>query len=131
MPTMMHRFGRFAVVGALATGTHTAVLAFGIEILKLDPVLATAIAFFVATLVGYTLNRRWTFVVHDSPTMRLRRYTMAASVGLVLNVVIMYVIVHLLHGSPYVGLLLSIVIVPPVTFSLNQFWVFREHHPRR
>lgn len=127
MPTMLHRFGRFAVVGALATGTHAAVFAFGVEALRLDPVLATALAFFIALSVGYTLNRRWTFVVHDAPTMRLWRYTIAASVGLTLNVVIMYAIVHVMHGSPYIGLLLSIAIVPPVTFSLNQFWVFRPH----
>lgn len=125
MPTVLQRFGRFAVVGALATGIHAAVFAIVVEIGHIDPVIATSVAFVVAMLIGYALNRHWTFAVRDAPTARLRRYALTALVGLGLNVAVMYAVVHVLHRSPYIGLLLAIVVVPPVTFALNHFWVFR------
>ncbi len=126
MPTLLHRFGRFAVVGAVATAMHAAVFVAAIEVAHIEPVLATALAFVIAMLTGFALNRRWTFAVRDAPTRRLWRYAFAALAGLALNAGIMYCVVHLLHWSPYLGLAAAIVIVPPVSFSLNHFWVFRE-----
>ena len=134
MPTLLHRFGRFAVVGAIATATHALIFSASIEIAHAEPVLATMFAFVIAMLVGYLLNRHWTFAVRDAPGRRLTRYALAALAGLALNAAIMYCVVHLLHASPYLGLAAAIVIVPPVTFSLNQLWVFREPQvarPRR
>lgn len=130
MPTLLHRFGRFAVVGAVATATHAAVFAVAIETAHVEPVLATVLAFVVAMLTGFALNRRWTFSVRDAPARRLWRYAFAALAGLALNAAIMYCVVHLLHASPYLGLAAAIVIVPPVSFTLNHFWVFREPAPR-
>lgn len=130
MPTLLHRFGRFAVVGAVATVTHAAVFTAAIEAAHVEPVLATVLAFVIAMLTGFALNRRWTFAVRDAAARRLWRYAFAAMAGLALNAGIMYCVVHLLHWSPYLGLVAAIVIVPPVSFSLNHFWVFREPVPR-
>ena len=126
MPTVLHRFGRFAVVGAVATAMHAAVFTAAIELVHAEPVVATVIAFVVAMMTGFSLNRRWTFAVHDAPAQRLWRYAFAALAGLALNAGIMACVVHLLHASPYFGLAAAIVIVPPVSFTLNHFWVFRE-----
>jgi len=126
MPTLLHRFGRFAVVGALATATHAAVFTAVIELAHVEPVLATVLAFVVAMLTGFALNRRWTFAVRDAAAQRLWRYALAALAGLALNALIMYCVVHMLHASPYLGLAAAIIVVPPVSFALNHFWVFRE-----
>ena len=130
MPTLLHRFGRFAVVGALATATHAAVFTVAIEAAHVEPVLATVVAFVIAMLTGFALNRRWTFAVHDAPAQRLWRYAFAALAGLALNAGVMYCVVHLLNASPYLGLAAAIVIVPPISFALNHFWVFRDPAPR-
>jgi len=34
--------------------------------------------------------------------------------------------VHGAHWSPYLGLALTLVLVPPLTFALSQYWVFRR-----
>lgn len=125
MPTVLHRFARFAVVGAIVTVTHTAVFAAAIEVARIEPVTANALAFCVAVLVGYVLNRRWTFAAHGAGHARLWRYVAGALAGLAVNSTIMAAVVHGAHWSPYVGLALAIVFVPPLTFTLNQFWVFR------
>jgi putative flippase GtrA len=126
MPTALRRFGRFAVVGVIATATHTLVFSLAIELAGIEAVTANAAAFIVAMLVGYALNRHWTFAAHGAENARLWRYFLAALVGLGLNSAIMYVAVHAMHWSPYVGLALALVLVPPLSFALNQFWVFRR-----
>jgi putative flippase GtrA len=118
-------FLRFAVVGVAATATHAAVFALAIETTSLDPVAATAIAFLVALAVGFTFNRRWTFRSNAHPLLELPRYLVAQLAGLGLNAGIMAYAVHVQRWSPYVGLALAIVLVPPVTFALARWWVFR------
>ena len=57
-------FARFATVGIGATLIHVAVFALLIGTTPIDPVVATALAFAVAFLFGYALNRRWTATRH-------------------------------------------------------------------
>jgi putative flippase GtrA len=128
MPTIVHRFARFATVGVLATVTHTAVFSAAIELGRIDPVLANALAFSVAVLVGFALNRRWTFAGHGGESAQLWRYVVAALVGLAGSSLIMHVAVNVARWSPYVGLALSLVLMPPLSFALNQLWVFRHRH---
>ena len=124
MRAALYRFLRFGVVGVLATLVHTAVFAVGIELVHIEPVAANAIAFGVAVLVGYALNRGWTFA-HRAEHGRLWRYAVGALIGLGCNSAIMYLAVHRMHWSPYIGLVIALVMVPPLSFALNQFWVFR------
>lgn len=126
MSTVIGRFARFATVGVLATLTHVGVFAAAIELTRIDPVAANVLAFSIAVLVGFALNRRWTFAGHGGEDAQLWRYVIAALAGLGGNSLIMYVAVHVLYWSPYVGLALSIVSMPPLTFTLNQLWVFRH-----
>jgi putative flippase GtrA len=126
MPTALHRFARFAVVGALVTVVHAVVFTGAIELTRIEPVFANAIAFSVAVLVGYALNRRWTFARHGAEHARLWRYVVASLAGLAWSSAIMFAVVHGANWSPYVGLALAVLLVPPLTFSLNQFWVFRR-----
>jgi putative flippase GtrA len=126
MPTTWRRFTRFAVVGALATAVHTLVFTAAIELARVEPVLANGIAFSVAVLVGYALNRRWTFAAHGAGHAQLWRYVVAALIGLAWNSAIMFAVVHGARWSPYAGLALIVVLVAPLTFALNQFWVFRR-----
>jgi putative flippase GtrA len=119
-------FLRFAVVGALATTIHAAVFALLIEATPIDPVAATVVAFVVAFAAGFVLNRRWTFASRADPVAQLPRYLVVQLVGLALNAAIMAFAVHVQGWSPYAGLALAIVLVPPVTFALARGWVFRS-----
>jgi putative flippase GtrA len=125
MPTLVRKFARFAVVGVVATLTHTVLFAIAIEWLRIEPVAATALAFTLAMLVGYTLNRRWTFAARGGADAKLWRYMVAALIGLAANSLIMFLAVHAVHWSPYVGLVWSVLLMPPLTFALNHLWVFR------
>ncbi|MEO8485113.1 MAG: GtrA family protein [Betaproteobacteria bacterium] len=123
---LVRTFVRFAVVGAIATAVHAAVFALLIEATTVDPVAATAVAFAVAFVAGYALNRRWTFASRADPIAQLPRYLAVQLAGLSLNAAIMAFAVHAERWSPYIGLALAIVIVPPLTFALARAWVFGD-----
>ena len=118
---LVRSFLRFALVGATATAVHAAVFALLVETTPIDPVAATVVAF----ACGFVLNRRWTFDSRADPMAQLPRYLAAQLAGLGLSAAIMAYAVHARDWSPYVGLALSIVMVPPVTYALARWWVFR------
>jgi putative flippase GtrA len=124
MHDLARTFGRFALVGLVATAVHAAVFALVIETTPVDPVAATVPAFVIALLTGFSLNRRWTFARSNAPVHRVVRYLIAALAGLALSAALMHFAVHLQGWSPYAGLALGILAVPPVTFALNRWWVF-------
>src|SRR5205085_8052870 len=103
------------------------VFTLAVETANAEPVIANALAFVAAVLVGYVLNRYWTFGARDETHARLWRYAVAALVVLALNSAIMFVVAHVARWSPYIGLALSIMLAPPISFALNQYWVFRPH----
>ena len=107
-------------VGALLANDHILKSAFpGVITGKLSDVAGLFVA-------GYVLNRRWTFASRADPVTQLPRYLVAQLAGLALSAAIMAFAVHVQRWSPYVGLVLGIVLVPPVTFALARAWVFRD-----
>ena len=125
MSTLFPKVMRFAAVGVIATLTHVAVFTLAVEVGRIEAVAANALAFSVAVLVGYALNRRWTFAASGGVATQLSRYVAASLFGLAVNSAIMFVVVHGLQWSPYVGLVIGLLLMPPLTFALNHLWVFR------
>jgi putative flippase GtrA len=58
---MSRHLSRFILTGLAATAVHYLVLSACVNVLAIDPVIATFPAFAFAFLLGYTLNRNWTF----------------------------------------------------------------------
>ena len=92
--------------------------------LPLDPVARDRDRVLRRVLVGFALNRRWTFGSRADPIAQLPRYLAVQLVGLALNARSCSRS-HVQPGRRTSGLGLAIVLVPPVTFALNHYWVFR------
>lgn len=115
---------RFAVVGVLLTIVHVVVCILLIEIAGAGSVSANAVAFVVATLLGYVVNTRWSFA---SPLSRraFQRYAVVAGSGFVLTVAISALIARL--GLPYgAAITLIVTVVPLLSFGLHRFWTYRN-----
>lgn len=117
-------FARFASVGIGATLIHVAVFGLLIETTPVDPVAATALAFAVAFVAGYLMNRRWTFRSSGAWTRELPRYLATQLAGLALSAGIMAAVVHGLGGSPWLGLAAGLLLVPPLSYLLARVFVF-------
>lgn len=118
------RFARYAVVGVATTGVHFATLAVAVELLRIDPVPASAIAFTCAVAFSYVGNRNWAFSSTRRHREALPRFVVVALTGLMWNVVLMFVgtrMLDLWYMIPQVALL---VIVPISNYVLNRFWTF-------
>ena len=125
------RFIRFCITGGVATFVHVCVYVLMVEVFAMDEVRACVPAFCVATIVGYSINRTWTFRSEGSHTEMLPRYFVVAITGLLLNVVITYVVVDRLLYWYGIALIIAIVTVPLFTFSLNHLWTFRAARQTR
>jgi putative flippase GtrA len=110
----------------------------------------STIAFLVANLWNFQLNRSWTFrTSHRAPW--LREYLPFLAVGLLGQVVGLVLLTLLMHPNSFMHLpesvfdnstgfrtrlywaqLIVIAVVTPVSFVLNKLWTFaavRSHHP--
>ncbi|MCM2311648.1 MAG: GtrA family protein [Steroidobacteraceae bacterium] len=94
-----------------------------IEVVGVRAVAANGLAFSIATLLSYLLNTFWTFRRRATGANALRFWTVAL-LGLGLTL--------LLSGAAeaarlhyFVGILLVIVLVPPLTFVLHSAWTYR------
>lgn len=91
------QFLKFCCVGGIGTIIHFVILVFLIkyETLLLTPVLATSLAFLLATMSNFLLNKRWTFKQKKKIDGQFLRYLFVALIGWAMSVGIMYFLVNL------------------------------------
>ena len=114
------KFGRFAIIGVVATAVQYAFLIVLVRQLLISPVVASDIGFVVSAVLNYLLNYHVTFRSTRAHTESGPRFVMVAALGLLLNSIIMHV------GTELVGLhhLLSQV----VATGAVAVWNFTGHH---
>ncbi len=121
-----HSVFRFGVVGVAATVLHVSIgLALHV-IWNVPPFWANLIAFCMSFSVSYAGNHRWTFKSTATHGSSAPRFAIATALGLVLNQGIVYVVTTLLQGPYPVALALIVTLVPPISYLLGRFWVFRN-----
>jgi putative flippase GtrA len=123
LPPALAQWVRFAVVGAgntlLSWVTYAGLVAVGLHYL-----LASSVAFALGAVNSYVLNRRWTFASEGRCVPEVLRFAVVQGVGLALDVVLLYVLVHQ-AGVPH--LLAQLLVFPAasaVTFLLSRHWAF-------
>ncbi len=119
-----HQFGRFALIGAMATTTHILLAIVLVELVGLPPVSANFLAFCGALAVSYLGNHRWTFAANGRHEHHFPRFAIVALIGLALNQSIMYGTVVVAELDYRIGLAAIVILLPLLTFGLNRKWVF-------
>lgn len=120
---------RFVIVGGFNTALTYGVYWFFLNILNFHYQLALLCEYSVGIVVGYTLNRHWTFVSPDKTREQKTATSFAryatTYVGVYLgNVVLLSTIVEMGWLSPTWGQLVSLAIIPLISFVLQKYWVF-------
>ena len=123
---MRRHLTRFILTGLAATATHYLVLRAGVDGLGLDPVAATFPAFALAFLLGYTLNRNWTFRSNAQHRRALPAYFGLALLGLTNNAILMQLLVHGMQQSYTTGFLAGVFTTPVISYLGSRYWVFRS-----
>ena len=101
-------------------------LVFLVEVMKVNPTLASAYAFGLILVIAYILNYYWTFQSKNRHTYVMPRFILTSLVGLLLNSGVMFVSVEILGLWYLVGASIGVVIGPVSNFFLNSNWSFAE-----
>lgn len=85
---------------------------------------ASAGAFIIGALNGYTLNRRWTFKAGAFSATTFMRYIVVTFVGLAINEGVLIACVRGLSLQHFAAQVIATVAFSIVTFVLNRQWAF-------
>ncbi|NMG73596.1 GtrA family protein [Aromatoleum diolicum] len=119
------RFLRFAVVGAVGTAAHYALLLALVEGVGVDPVAGSVAGFLLGALVNYTLNRTLVFGSDRAHVEALPRFLAIAGMGLCWNALLMYVLVDVLGVHYFIAQVFTTGLLLGWHYVGNALWTFR------
>ena len=125
------RLLRYGIAGLFATIVYFAVVAALVEAASVDPVIAAAVSTALTVALSYAMNRAWVFDTDRSHASAVSRFLAASAFSGVLNIGLMYLVVHGLRWPYVAGLVLATVVVPPTNFTVNYLWCFRPAADRQ
>ena len=91
--------------------------------------LAKTLSLVVATINGYTFNRRWTFRAGRYRHSTLARYVLVQATALSINIAVLAVLVEGSGLDPRVAQALALPFIATMTFLANRFWTFGPDVP--
>jgi len=131
---------RFLATGALGVSINLASFTVLLQVLHAEYVLASVLALSLSTVVGFILQKYWTFrsekldqldtkeILQEETMRQFAIYTGVAIVNLGLDAVVVYTMVHLLLLNEYVAQATAAAIVALWSFFIykNILFVSRE-----
>ncbi|MBT8070656.1 MAG: GtrA family protein [Gammaproteobacteria bacterium] len=120
------QFVRFTLVGITATLSTYAVLILLVEVFRLSPILASIIGYLVGIVVNYKLNYGFTFRSSNRHHILFPKFLIVMLVGLLLNVLIMFIGMNWLGIHYILSQLVAVAFVLTWSFVANRFWVFTD-----
>lgn len=119
------QFGRFLAVGATGYVVNLAVFAFGVHILKLEYHASAILAFIVASINTFLMNRHWTFNAgHGSAKFQGPRYLIVNLIGFGVNLGALDLFVQLAAMPKVPAEAIAALVAAPVNFLGQRLWVF-------
>mgnify|MGYP000727003767 CR=1 FL=1 len=115
------------MTGMLNTAVGLAVIYAAMFFWKVHPLAANAMGYGAGLLLGYTINRSWTFKNTGKHRSTLPLYLLVMALGYLLNVAALFVLTRHFSLNPYVAQLAGIGLYTAFTYTGCKQWVF--HHP--
>lgn len=115
---------RFLVVGGLSALANTLIIVALTELLGLPYLVSYALCFVMVTLLGFVLNRRWTFARGGSARRReVARYYLVTVLGTLVAMAVsrLLVAIGLYYG---LAVFLSAGVLAPVNFVAHRWFSF-------
>jgi putative flippase GtrA len=124
MVHMSAQFAIFAGVGALATAVQYLILVVLVQLVGLQPAMASSVGFVFGAAVNYALNRRITFRSREPHVVAVPKFAVVASAGLLLNGAVLSAL--LAEGIFYlIAQVVATGVVLCWNFTLNRLWIYR------
>lgn len=117
-------FVRFIVVGLGSTTVHFVALTILYKGLGGSIIVSTIIGFLLSLFFSYFVNRSYTFRSSVKFHLGAPKFVLVTTLGLLWNVVIMYLCVELLEFNYYISFVGMSVVVALNNYLLTKSWVF-------
>lgn len=118
---------RFGIVGLAATGVHIFVVWLFLHLTSYPTLIANTFAFMTAFGVSFTGHYYWTFQTPGNPKKAIKRFLLIALFGFFINTVILTAILEIGWLSQMGSVIVSLFIVPFITFLGSRLWGFRKN----
>ena len=120
------QFILFAGIGAIGTAGHYLALILLVELLDVQPGIATSIGFVVGAIINYLLNYRITFNSNKKHHEAMLKFMLIALFGALINYAIMQAGTLYTHLHYLLIQLVATGLVLVWNFTLNKVWTFAE-----
>ena len=111
------------MVGGLANGSAY-VLYLGFVFMGAGLYLSMTIVYLAASIVAFSMNRKWTFASDVSIRKATVRYVVIQGIGYLTNLILLLGLHHAFGVPHYLAQLAGIILVAIELFLLNRYYVF-------
>jgi len=127
---LIFQFIKFGIVG-LSNTAISYIIYFLLVYVGLHYIIASVIAFVISVLNSFFWNNKYVFKKGDNQKRNIihsliKTYISYAFTGLVLQNLLLFVFISILHISKYLAPLFGLVITIPLNFILNKLWAFKS-----
>lgn len=119
------QFVRFCIIGLLCTCLNYGVFYLLCEATNIHYIVASAIGFISGTVVGYFLNKLWTFGVKKKKHGYVFKYFLVYTFSLVVGLVLLKFLVVYYHMQEKIAGLLIIGVTTMINFVGSKYWIFK------
>lgn len=118
---------RFFIVGVF-TNVSLYIVYLLITWLGLDHKLAMTLVYISGVLMGFTLNRNWSFRHRGHISHGFMRYSVIYAVGYLVNLTGLYLLVDIAGYPHQIIQLLIAIMLAVMFFILMRLWIFNDKH---
>jgi putative flippase GtrA len=124
--TTLGRFAKFATAGGLSFLANLALLWLGTALLKLHYVFSMLVSALTVNVIGFTINRYWTFDATSNPLLGdARRYLLANAVTMLAALAGTAFLVEVLRVQYLLANALVAAVLLCGNFAVHSSWTFR------
>lgn len=120
---------RFLTVGVANTAVGFAVIVLAREALGFGHLTANAIGYTAGILIGFTLNRVWTFRHTGSASAALWRFLLVFAVAYAANIAIVYATIEPWSRWPYTSHLAGLFVYTLIFYLGSRYFAFPDSAP--
>jgi putative flippase GtrA len=118
---------RFGLVGGIGFAVNLAVYAFCVHVLGLDYHVAAVVAWLVAVMNNFILNRHWTFDAGDGRVhFQAMRFLVVSLVAFGFSLLLLTLFVEVAGLAKVPAQALAVAASMPLNFLGNKLWSFRS-----
>ncbi|MGZ8248609.1 GtrA family protein, partial [Methylomagnum sp.] len=118
---------KFLLVGTLNTLVGLGAIYFAMYFLSLDNITANAFGYIIGILLGFALNKRWTFANRDGITATLIRYFIVIAVAYAVNLTVVLSTHLYLELNQYLAQATGIIPYTIIAFFGSRYYAFKNN----